>query len=451
MVTVQVAAGPIAHAAEVLPVALVWVVVLAAVAWGLHRRLRALSATARHRARPWLRARHAAAPVQALRKLHTIAAGPFGEACRTVVVTGVAAAIGWGVASGAGLAGPAMAAISATLSVQLSVHSSMKEGTQRIVASLAGLLIAIGVWKFAGVHTWSVAVIAAASLALGRLMRLGDGAIAVPATSLGVLVVGGTMTDDVVFERMIATIAGVVIGAALSPFATGSTALERAQQRLGALSTAIADLLAHIGDGTSRPYTTAEAAGWLSTARSLGDDLAEAGVAVEELGGQARWSLRTPTSAVDPMRATLRVLAHSLDQVASIARALLDAAVSDPGDTRVSGHLAPMLHAAADAFAAHADVLTDSDDPARLAEPIEDLREVRAETVRTLRASAADTGTWLFAGSILTDVDRMVETLDRSAPVLTVDVPAAAGGLPTVAEVIPAMKAARRRTRRVRV
>ena len=448
MLATPTAAGPALHAVQVLPQALGWVVVLSALAWIVHRRLRAAADRARHRAGPWLQQRRGAPPVRVLRWARRVAAGPVGAACRSVLVTGVAAAIGWTVASGSGLSGPETAAISATLSVQLSVHSSLKEGTQRIAATLAGFLIAIGVWKTAGVHTWSIALIAAASLAVGRFMRLGEGAIAVPATSLGVLVVGSTMTDGVVLERMAATIVGVVIGAALSPFASGTGALERAQHRLGAVAAAIADLLAQLGDGTSRDYGAAEAAGWLTRIRELGVDLDAAAAAVADLSGQARWSPWTPVAQVDPMHATVRVLRHSLDQVASIARSLLDA-TAGPAPEPVRGQFGPVLHAAAGAFAAHARVLTSDTGADRLAAPIEDLRQARRQTARALRAGTADTGTWLFAGSILTDLDRMAGTLDRSAPVLGVDVPTAPVlEVPAVSRVLPAVRAATATARR---
>ncbi|GGK95804.1 hypothetical protein GCM10012284_32450 [Mangrovihabitans endophyticus] len=362
--------------------------------------------------------------------------GAPAETARTVVVTGAAAAIAWSVATGAGLAGPVMAAISATFSVQLSVHASVKEGVQRLVATLIGVVVALVMWKTAGVRTWSIAAIVVASLVLGRLLRLGDGVIMMPATSLGVLVIGSTITDVVVLERMAATAVGVVVGASLSPFAGGLSPLERAQRRLVVLSSALADLLTQLGEGTRRPYTAEEAGQWLSTARNLDYGVEEAAKAVKDLSGRPRWPSRTPASAIRPMRSSLRDLWHSVDHVNSIARSLFDA-VNDPNSHQVPAQIGPVLTAAADAFAVHTAVLADGD-PAHLTDALEALREARVETVRALRAH--DAGTWLVAGSILTDVRRITETLNRQGPAMAIgawDI----SRVPAVSEIVPAKKA----------
>jgi uncharacterized membrane protein YgaE (UPF0421/DUF939 family) len=381
------------------------------------------------------------------------------EAVRSVAVTGAAAGLAWAAATVLGWTGPVTAAISAVLSVQLSSHASLKEGGQRLVATLAGIGAALVVWRLYGVTPLSVALIAAAGLAAGKLLRLGDAAVAVPATSLGVMVVGSTVTDTIVMHRVGATALGIIIGVILSPLVGGISPRERARLKLADLSSQIARLLGEIGAGAGDGYTREQATVWLSTSRKLDEDLAEARTAVDDVVGQARWSLTTPVAQAAALQETLRILEHGVGQVNSVARTMFDAAaVASAPD--VPEQLGDVLAAAADAFAAHAELVADPDtDPAgtpeELAEPLDELREARERTIRSLRDQVDDTGVLLLTGSILTDVDRMTESLDRTAPALTVDqdtpepvIPAVSEVLPAVKDVLPTMrKALRGRTR----
>jgi uncharacterized membrane protein YgaE (UPF0421/DUF939 family) len=425
--------------AETLTTAVLWIIVTAVGALVVRRRVRVIGARATARVALWGRRRPGNGLVRLLKRLRRVTRGQNLATLRTASVIGLAAALGWSVAAGAGLSGPVMAAISATLSVQLSVHSSLKEGIERLGATLAGIAVAVAMWQLIGIHLWSVAVIAGASLVIGRLMRLAEAAVAVPATSLGILVLGDGITHRVIIERITATAVGVVIGAALSPFAGGVSPHERAQARLGALSTAIAELLTRLATAARDGYTAEEASQLLLASRKLDDDLATARAAVDELSGAARWSLTTAASQVAPLQSTLRVLAHSVDQVNSIARSLFDA-VAVPDAPEVPAEIAPVLVAAADAFAVHAEVVVDAADVAELAGPIAELREVHRESGQALRRSIDDTGVMLLTGSMLTDLDRMAETLDQTAPALDVDVDPLPLGIPAVSEVLPVVR-----------
>ncbi|WP_229069112.1 aromatic acid exporter family protein [Actinoplanes sp. DH11] len=363
---------------------------------------------------------------------------------RSVLVTGAAAGIAWSAADTLNVVGPVTAAISATLSVQLSAHASMREGTQRLVGTLAGIAVTVVVWGAFGLTPWSIAVIAGCGLAAGRLLRLGDGAITVPMTSLGILVAGSVVTEAFVWQRIAATALGILVGVILSPLVGGMTPLERARHRLACLSAEIARLLGQLGAGVRDTYTPEQAARWLARSRELEADLDEAGTAVDDLLRQARWSLTTPVTRVAPLQQTLRALEHGVHQVNSVARSMFDAAAT-PQAPVVPGQIGQVLAAAADAFDAHAALVADRDagaaaDAGKLRALLDDLRETRRRTLRTVRTEVDDTGVLVLTGSIITDIDRMAGTLERSAPALSVGVHEPGPGIPAVSEVLPAVR-----------
>ncbi|MBG0564411.1 FUSC family protein [Actinoplanes aureus] len=365
-------------------------------------------------------------------------------AARSVLVTGVAAGIAWSAAETLDLAGSMTATISATLSVQMSSHASLREGTQRLVGTLAGIALAVAVWGAFGLTPWSIAVIAGCGLAVGRLLRLGDSSVTVPLTSLGILVAGSAVTEAFVWERVAATVLGIAIGAILSPLVGGMTPLERARGELAHLSTGIARLIGDLGAGVCGGYTPDQARGWLARSRELGEDLDDAAAAVDDLARQARWSLTTPVTRVAPLHQTSLALEHGVHQVNSVARSMFDAAAT-PYAARVPEQIGQVLTAAAEAFAAHAALVADPDaDAAQQAGHLHDLldglRDARSRTLRKVRTEVDDTGVLVLTGSIITDIDRMTGTLERSAPALTVGVREPGPGIPAISEMLPAAR-----------
>ncbi|WP_236718088.1 aromatic acid exporter family protein [Actinoplanes sp. TFC3] len=363
---------------------------------------------------------------------------------RATLVAAIAAGVAWSTAQTVHLVGAVTASITAMLSVHLSAHASLRDGTKRLIGTLAGIGIAVAVWGVYGPSPVSIAVIAGCGLVVGRLLRLGDGAVAVSVTALGVLVAGSGVTESVVWERAGATGLGIVVGVILSPLVGGMTPLERAHKKLAHLSIEIARLLGDLGAGAARGYGRDQATQWLARSRQLGETLGEAVDAVEDLDRQARWSLTTPRAEVVPVHHTCRVLEHGVHQVNSVARTMFDAAAA-PHCPGVPDDIGPLLTAASQAFAAHARLETDPDadatqDAGDLEELLDDLREARQQTLHKVRTGIDDTGVLVLTGSIITDIDRMAGSLERSAPALTVDTRETGPGIPAVSEVVPVVR-----------
>jgi uncharacterized membrane protein YgaE (UPF0421/DUF939 family) len=365
---------------------------------------------------------------------------------RSVLVTGAAAGIAWSAAETLHLAGAVIAAISATLSVQMSSFASVREGAQRLVGTIAGIAVTVGVWHAFGLTWWSIAVIAGCGLAAGRLLRLGDAAAHVPLTSLGIVVGGSAVTEEFAWQRVAAVSLGILVGVILSPLVGGMTPREQARHKLAHLSGEIARLLGRLGAGVADGYTRDQAAAWLERSRELAEDVEDAVTAVDELSRQARWSPTTSATRVEPLRRTLRALEHGVHQVNSVARSMFDASAT-PHASPVPPQIGQVLTTAAEAFAAHATVVADpgtdaTADAGHLHQLLDDLRESRKRTLRTVRTEIDDTGVLVLTGSIITDIDRMAGSLERSAPALTVGLREMGPGIPAVSEVLPAVRLA---------
>lgn len=354
-------------------------------------------------------------------------------------VTGAASAAAWTLAGSAGLTAQVTATIAAVLTVQVSLHWSFRGGASMAVATLAGLLLAYGLYRTTGIHGWSVPLVVVSALVVGRALRLGpEGSLQVPATSLFVFVMGERLTDALILDRIAATVLGVGVGMAFSLVAHPRQPKDRASTELARLSTDIATVLRRLSAGLAVGYTREDAAAWLRSSRALETRLDRARTAVDAAEGQARWSLVSSTADAADLTARLSVLTLAVGQVRGIARTLYDGMVD--GAPVPPESLARLLSGTAEAFAAHAEAL--GDDRATGTVVQQALARVRDDQVDALTSvrNADDTQVWLLSGPILSDVDRMVDQLCEGAPAVGRTGPSRRTIIPAVKEVVPAVR-----------
>jgi len=75
---------------------------------------------------------------------------------------------------------PVLAPLTALLVVQLTMCETLTSGLQRVASVVAGVLTAVGVATYVGLTWWSLGAVVAASLVIGRLLRLGPQLLEVP-------------------------------------------------------------------------------------------------------------------------------------------------------------------------------------------------------------------------------------------------------------------------------
>lgn len=343
---------------------------------------------------------------------------------RLIFVTAIAAGLTWHIAVMFGMQTPVTAAIAATLTIQAAVHTSLNVGFSRIGATIVGLILAVACISILGITALSITVVVFVTLIAGRFMGLGaEGSQMVPATSLGVFVAGVGLDSDILSERVIATIFGVVMGVILSSFAHRETANEKATNEVEKVNNDLSNLLADLAKGVSEGINAEKAKLWLESSRLLNVDFNKAKEYTQEALIAARWGTnKTKKEALNLVKQT-KSLAHSCEQVNSIARAFFDLTQKNKSELFPTG-LSEVLEKASEAFAVNADNFNDDASTtisnSIVSDAINEIKEERVKAVNIVK-DINDTGVWLLSGSVLNDVDRMIESLDKSAPALNVN------------------------------
>ena len=153
---------------------------------------------------------------------------------------------------------PLVAALTALLVVQATASSTLSSGVQRVLSVVAGVALAIGFSALVGLTWWSLAILVAASIVVGQLLRLGPNLIEVPISAMLVLGVGyAAGAQELGLNRAVETLIGAAVGVLVNvvfPPAVGSRYAGQAVQRLAEEIAALLDEAAEgLGGGSAGP------------------------------------------------------------------------------------------------------------------------------------------------------------------------------------------------------
>ncbi len=337
-----------------------------------------------------------------------------------IMVTSVAAAVAWAAASVVGIAAPVPAAVASVLTVALSLNRSLRTGVSLVAATAAAMIAAFALYQVWGLHVWTAGVLVAVSLVIGRVMRLGsDGSLQVPAMALFVYVLGEGITNDVVVQRIFATLIGVVVGVVFSFIAHPERPQERVTEQLSDISYRLGALLVQIGRDTSDGCTRRQAAEWLTASRSLAVEVRKMGETLDDLAMgspmMANAARSRPTRG-QAIRDQFTVISQTTAQVNDIARGLFDATAR--GDVAVPDGLGAMLTSTGAALEVHASAMSTligegGEPPTGVLRALDAVAEERMRSAASLK-TLDDTGALVLGGAILTEVDRMIDQLGRN-------------------------------------
>ena len=90
---------------------------------------------------------------------------------------------------------PLVAALTALLVVQATASGTLSTGVERVLSVVAGVAIAVAFSALVGLTWWSLAILVAASIVVGQLLRLGPNLIEVPISAM--LVLGASGAESV--------------------------------------------------------------------------------------------------------------------------------------------------------------------------------------------------------------------------------------------------------------
>jgi uncharacterized membrane protein YgaE (UPF0421/DUF939 family) len=314
---------------------------------------------------------------------------------------------------------PVLAPLTALLVVQLTMYETLASGLQRVASVVAGVLIAVGVATYVGLTWWSLGAVVAASLIIGRLLRLGANLLEVPISAMLVLAVGGA--EGAALDRIYETLIGAGVGVAVNALIAAPLYVQPASDALGELAERMAAFLRQLADQLGAGWSREAADRMLNEARRLGAEVARADRTLARAHNSARFNPRGAQAreALPRLHIGLTGLEHTYLTIRNLCRSLLDRTYFVPSDeaetvydAQVRGVLAQVLQAAADAIGHVSAVTSGSEAPEAARTEVErrlsELHRRRDQLAELLHEeSSADRAVWQQHGALLSALDRL--------------------------------------------
>jgi hypothetical protein len=315
--------------------------------------------------------------------------------------------------------------LTALLVMQASAYSTLKMGTVRVGAVLAGVLVAILLSNWVGLTWWSLGAVIATSLILGKIFRLGEQAMEAPISAM--LILGVTSPDVAAETRVLNTLIGAGVGIAFNLIYPPALPTRRAGRALINVAEATAAPL----DAASKaliegPITGEQVRDWLDRARAGARRLESATKTVASLKDSRRFNPRAlATTDIEPVLAsglqTLEScqLAMRALFVVLLAEVPTEERPDDPYGEELRATFAVVLHDVADCIRAFgslvlAEVEEREEEAERsLDESLDILRETEAILTELITVNVQENkSSWLLRGSILAAVEHVLNQLN---------------------------------------
>ena len=230
---------------------------------------------------------------------------------------------------------PLLAPLTAMLVVQVTPVSLLASGLDRVVAVVAGVLLAVGFAAVVPLHWWSLGVLIFVSITLGQALRLRSNLVEVAISGMLVLGVGTLGAPSAAWQRIAETLVGALVGIAANLVLPGKVASADAGRAIDGLADSVSELLHRSADELSVLLEgpgdlgdlTPAARGWLEDARRITHGIPEVGAALIKAEQGRRLNVRAVgTADAGPgLRQGLEALEHSAVAIRGMYRALLDA------------------------------------------------------------------------------------------------------------------------------
>lgn len=225
---------------------------------------------------------------------------------------------------------PLTAPLTALLVVQVTLYSTLTTGVRRVIAVVAGVLIAVGFSAVVGLSWWSLGLIILAALTVGQFIRVGDFVIEVAISAM--LVLGVTQLASQAWDRVLETLIGAGVGLLFNIVLVPPVWVDPAAESIVGLARRTRNLLLSIGEELDSPVPVELAAGRLYEARRLDQAVVDVDAALRQAeesmrlnpriseGLLARLVLRTGLDTLEICVVVVRVLARSMTDLAKQRR-----------------------------------------------------------------------------------------------------------------------------------
>ncbi len=183
---------------------------------------------------------------------------------------------------------PVFAVMAAIIVVQPSVNQSLGKALERSIGTIIGVVLALGLSIAFGAPTWLIILIIVVALFLGWLLKFTPATSNQIAISAMLVVVIGAATPEYALNRIVETIAGVIVGLIINAVIVPPVILKPAIDATATLTDNIASLLEDIGAVLTRDTSSEVIESIYLRSRQLREELNRTRATVE----RARESLR---------------------------------------------------------------------------------------------------------------------------------------------------------------
>jgi uncharacterized membrane protein YccC len=325
-------------------------------------------------------------------------------------------------------AAPVLAPLTALLVVQLSMYETFTAGWERILSVVAGVLVAYLFALVTGLTWWSLGLVVAISLVMGRLLRLGDNLMEVPISAMLILAVGGAGTVAAAQGRVVETLVGAVVAVLVNLLIAPPLYIQPASEAIAELAQRMAGFSRSLAEAVCGEWSRETASTQLAEARRLGEEVARADQNLARTEESARLNPRghVAREARPRLRGTLTALEHVQVSLRDLARTLLDRTFFVPEEEapvtyspEARAALAHVLDALATALEDTAAVVcrggTNEIAAGRIETHLGTLENWRHQLSGVLLIDPrADPAAWAQHGALLTAIDRLRVELETA-------------------------------------
>ena len=327
---------------------------------------------------------------------------------------------------------PLLAPLTAMLVVQVTPVSLLASGIDRVVAVVAGVLVAVAFAAVVPLEWWSLGLLILVSITIGQALRLRANLIEVAISGMLVLGVGSLGAEFAAWQRIAETLVGAAVGIAANLLFPPKVATADAGRAIYGLAASVAELLNRAADelcdGTGEGRDLGAAAGaWLGDARSITYDIPPIGAVLLQAEQGRRLNVRAlGTPDMGPgLRQGPEALEHSAVAIRGLFRAVLDATydakwLDDESADDVLLGLATTFREMAVALDTFGQLVQREADPTKpvsathvqaLREALDGLHEARAR-LNDLVMTDADSQLLELHAAVLSTVKRLLREMD---------------------------------------
>ncbi len=321
---------------------------------------------------------------------------------------------------------PLLAPLTALLIVQATLFGTLADSVRRVLSVLAGVAVAMVFSRVVGFSWWSLALLVAASILIGLVLRLGPHLLEVPISAMLILSVSstGSAADARISETLVGAAVGVLVNVAFPPAVQARTAGAAVED----FANKLAGLLERVANELQQRVTVDDARRWLDEVRRMGQQRATLDALVDQAEESRRLNLRA-VGTVDvgaDLRSSVDALEHIALSLRAMFRALADRLTDQPPDIElyeedVRQAFAVLISDLARAVRTYgALVRVEADDeqpgelhPEHLAEALDSVAEARARLAELLLVDPkVEPVVWALHGTLLASIERVLRELD---------------------------------------